>query len=91
MATHNFFSHTGSEGSSVSERISNTGYRWRIVGENIAAGRESADETVADWLNSPGHCRNLMNPDFTEMAVACSSSDDSDLQRYWTNTLASPR
>lgn len=91
MATHNFFSHTGSDGSSGSTRVSEAGYRWRTVGENIAAGRELAAETLNDWLESPGHCRNIMNPSFTEVAVVCSEENDSDFTRYWTNVLAAPR
>lgn len=91
MASHNFFSHTGSDGSSVADRIDRAGYRWRNVGENIAAGRDNAADTVSDWLGSPGHCKNLMNPAFTEMAVACVESGQSDFKRYWTNTLGTPQ
>lgn len=91
MAMHNFFSHTGSDGSAISDRVTDAGYTWSTVGENIAAGRRTANETISDWLESPGHCRNLMNPDFTEVAVACVQNENSDYQRYWTNTLGSPR
>lgn len=91
MATHNFFDHTGSDGSTASARVTAEGYRWRTVGENIAAGRQTAAETVTDWLESPGHCSNIMNPSFTEVAVACVENDSSDYRRYWTNVLAAPR
>lgn len=90
MAEHNFFSHTGSNGSSPSERVTLEGYNWRTVGENIAAGRETAEQTVNDWLDSPGHCSNIMTPAFTEVAVSCEEDDGSDYQRYWTNILAAP-
>ena len=90
MAEHNFFSHTGSDGSSASQRVTREGYIWQTVGENIAAGRDTAEQTVNDWLNSEGHCRNLMNPAFTEVAVACVEDSSSDYQRYWTNNLAAP-
>ena len=91
MADNNFFSHTGSDGSSASERVNVAGYQWRTVGENIAAGRDTAAETVSDWLDSPGHCRNIMNPAFFEVAVSCSENSDTDYNRYWTNVLAAPR
>ena len=91
MATHNFFSHTGSDGSTASTRASEAGYLWRTVGENIAAGRELAADTLNDWLESPGHCRNIMNPSFTEVAVVCAEANDTDYRRYWTNVLAAPR
>jgi len=90
MAEHNFFSHTGSNGSSASQRVTLEGYSWFTVGENIAAGRDTAEQTVNDWLASPGHCRNIMNPAFTEVAVSCVENDSSDYRRYWTNVLAAP-
>ena len=91
MADNNFFSHTGSDGSSASERVDVAGYQWRTVGENIAAGRDTAAETVSDWLDSPGHCRNIMNPAFFEVAVSCAENTDTAYKRYWTNVLAAPR
>ena len=91
MADNDFFSHTGSDGSSASERVDVAGYQWRTVGENIAAGRDTAAETVSDWLDSPGHCRNIMNPAFFEVAVSCAENTDTAYTRYWTNVLAAPR
>ena len=91
MASVNFFDHTGSDGSSIADRVSRAGYAWRAVGENIAAGRNDAEQTLDDWLESPGHCRNIMNPAFTEVAVTCVEDNGSDFQRYWTNVLAAPR
>lgn len=90
MATHNFFSHTGSDGSTASQRVTAEGYAWRTVGENIAAGRETAAQTVSDWLDSPGHCRNIMNPGFTEVSVTCVEDNGAEYKRYWTNVLAAP-
>ena len=91
MAENNFLSHTGSDGSSVADRVSAQGYSWRTVGENIAAGRDDAEETLEDWLDSPGHCSNIMNPAFVEMAVSCSANGNTDYGQYWTNVLAAPR
>ncbi|PID59765.1 MAG: hypothetical protein CSB44_12665 [Gammaproteobacteria bacterium] len=87
MATNNFFSHTGSDGLSLADRATNAGYPFRIVGENIAAGQYTTAEAVDSWVNSSGHCRNLMNPAFTEVALACVENPGSDYQRYWTNVL----
>ena len=36
----------------------------------IAAGQSSADAVIADWMSSDGHCANLMNADFRDMALA---------------------
>jgi uncharacterized protein YkwD len=70
MAQHGSFDHRGSDGSQPAERVSRAGYRWRATGENIAAGQSSADTVVTAWLESPGHCANIMGPQFTQMGVA---------------------
>lgn len=91
MATHNFFSHTGSDGSSVAMRVDAADYAWSAVGENIAAGQRNVREAVDGWVTSPGHCRNLMNPAFESVALTCSRDEASDYRDYWTNVLARPR
>lgn len=69
MSANNFFSHTGSDDSSFSQRISRTDYSGQPLGENIAAGQQSAQSAVAGWVESDGHCRNLMNPNATKLGV----------------------
>ena len=70
MATNNFFEHRGSNGSSISDRISKAGYEWQAVGENIFWGRVSIEEVFEGWKDSPGHCKNMMSKDFKEMGFA---------------------
>lgn len=92
MAAQRYFSHQGTEGRAVSDRATQAGYRWRLIGENIAAGQDSADEVVAGWLDSPGHCTNIMNPRFTQMGSAFAISGDPQSGRvYWTQVLGTPR
>lgn len=68
------FSHTGSDGSQVSDRARREGYDYRAVGENIAMNPMGIAATVESWLDSPGHCANIMNPDFTELGAAIEGS-----------------
>lgn len=91
MATHSYMAHEGRDGSTFDDRISRAGYRWRSVAENVAAGQPSADEVVRDWLKSPGHCANLMNPVFTEMGVAFATDARSADGIYWAQTFGRPR
>jgi uncharacterized protein YkwD len=88
MADNNFFSHTGSDGSNAGQRISATGYSWRAWGENIAAGYATVESVVTGWLDSPGHCGNIMNPIVTEMGAASTSNSSADFQIYWTQVFA---
>lgn len=90
MATINFFDHTGSDGSSPGDRIAREGYDWRRYAENIAAGQTTLEAAVTGWLDSPGHCRNLMQADVSETAIACVADDGADYRRYWTQVFARP-
>jgi uncharacterized protein YkwD len=92
MVANNFFSHTGSGGSTLSSRVNAAGYLWRSLGENIAAGQTSINQVVDGWIASEGHCANLLNPSFTEVGLACVSGTASTTYRtYWTMDLAQPR
>jgi uncharacterized protein YkwD len=90
MAALHYFSHQARDGSYVAERALRAGYAWRVVGENIASGVNTAGDAVAGWLESPGHCANIMNPAFTEMGVAYSLNTGRRLM-YWTQVFGAPR
>ena len=70
MFTNENLSHTGSDGSSLSDRAEKEGYRWFLIGENISWGYLTALEVVEGWKASPGHCMNMMNGKYTEMGAA---------------------
>ena len=70
MADRDFFSHTNPDGESPWDRIGKTGYgAYTNAGENIAAGSPTAAGTMDQWMNSDGHCANIMNPDFEHIGV----------------------
>jgi uncharacterized protein YkwD len=91
MARHGRFSHTGRDGSSVDQRATRAGYRWRSIGENIAGGQESAELAVQGWLASPGHCANTMAPNFEEMGLAFAVNTQSPLGIYWVQVFGTGR
>jgi len=91
MASNNFFSHLGSDGLRVGARVTATGYEWSVVGENIAAGYDDVDTVVQAWLDSPGHCRNIMDPRFTQFAVTRVDISSADYDNYWTQVFATPK
>lgn len=90
MAANNYFSHTGRDGSTSAQRVTRAGYRYRMTGENIAAGQLSPDDAVSGWLKSPTHCANLMNSLFTEMGVASAVSAASTMGAYWVQVFGRP-
>lgn len=91
MGDYNFFSHTGSDGLAVGDRVRNAGYDWSAVGENIAAGQQTIDIVMATWLDSPGHCANIMDSAYKEFGAASYSVYGSDYPLYWTQVFARPR
>jgi uncharacterized protein YkwD len=91
MGDINFFSHTGSNGLEVSHRVTNAGYVWNAVGENIAAGQRTLAAVMDGWLDSPGHCSNIMSPAYTEFGAGVYFVDGSIYPLYWTQVFARPR
>lgn len=88
MAARSYFEHTGKDGSNVGERASSAGYQWTRIGENIAVGADTPEEAQAGWLASPGHCANIMNPNFTEMGAAYAvATDQQAVEVYWTQVF----
>jgi uncharacterized protein YkwD len=90
MATNNFFSHTGSDGSNVGVRITRTDYLWSHAGENLAAGYPTITTAMVGLLNSASHCDTMMSTYFTEFGSGYRTSSNSNHVRYWTQNFARP-
>jgi len=90
MAVNNYFGHPDANGVRIGGRATEAGYSYGRVGENIAAGQTSASQVVADWMNSPSHCANIMTASFIHMAVSCKYNPSATYQYYWTLTLGNP-
>jgi len=90
MAKKNYFSHTLSNGDSAEKNIERFGYtNWSFVGENIAAGQETAKAVMDAWKSSPEHDRNMRNKDFTEIGIGLAYDNSSKYGWYWTTTFGS--
>lgn len=90
IAARGEMGHDGSDGSTAAERVDRAGYDWRVVGENVAAGQSTAEEVVDTWLASAGHCKNLMDPRFSETGVAVATNSNDDQVIFWVQVYASP-
>jgi len=67
-AVGGYFSHTGQNGSSFSDRARAAGYTCAAA-ENIASGQRSEAEVMTSWLNSPGHRRNILLRDVVDIGI----------------------
>lgn len=83
MALTRTMSHTGRSGTQPWDRVEQSGYAWHRVAENVAAGQHSPQEVVNDWIHSPGHRANMLDPQVTEIGVGYTND-------YWTLDLARP-
>ena len=87
MARRNYFGHRSPEGRTVRDRVAGTPYKTRLVGENLAGGDRQLSGAIQGWLESPPHCENLMNPKYSQVAVACVGQPGSQWGTYWTMVL----
>ncbi len=91
MATNDFFSHTGSNGSSPWQRIEATGYRYSAAAENIAYGASTAAAVMQMWMGSSGHRGNILNCGLREIGVGYATHPNTSNTPYWTQDFATPR
>ena len=77
MELKEYFSHTRPDGSSCFTVLEEFGLRYRNCGENIAYGTNLGPQDVTEmWINSPGHYKNMITPEFEEIGLACYRVDD---------------
>ncbi|WP_245814770.1 CAP domain-containing protein [Cystobacter ferrugineus] len=87
MGTNNFMSHTGSDGSTPWQRMTNAGYVWRSAAENVAAGYATPAAVVAGWMKSTGHCNNIMGSGVKHLGVGYYYAPSSTYKHYWTQSF----
>ncbi|MFG2751548.1 CAP domain-containing protein [Streptomyces xanthophaeus] len=63
-------SHTGSDGSSVEDRLKKAGATFNASAENIAWGSGDEKTHVDGWLDSAVHAGNIKNCNYTKTGVA---------------------
>jgi len=90
MATNNYFSHTGLDGSRPWDRTDREGYNSSRVGENIAAGYNSPESTIQTWMNSQGHRDNILNANYTEIGFGYVYDTSSQYRSYWVQVFGTP-
>ena len=69
MVSNGYFDHRSPIGSGPADRASRHHYPFRKIGENLAAGQDTADGVVQGWTDSPGHARILYDPDLQDLGI----------------------
>lgn len=84
-----FFSHVDPfDGSTMDTRAADFGYAFLKIGENLAYGQRTLGQVMSDWMNSPSHRDNILDPDFTEIGVAVKTGGDQG--PYWVQEFGRP-
>lgn len=85
MSRNHFLSHSGSDGSQLVDRVDRAGYCWWTLAENLAWKIRGEADVVMRWMDSPGHRRNILNPQVRDFGVARAGDT------YWVLVLGHKR
>jgi uncharacterized protein YkwD len=89
LADSAFFNHVDPVyGTTVESRAADFGYAFLWIGENLAAGQETAEQVVAEWMTSPDHEKVLLNPAFTETGISIKKGGPGG--PYWVQEFGRP-
>jgi len=87
MARQRTLSHT-LDNQDFLQRSEKEGYKFSAGGENIAEGALSSSDVVGMWMRSPGHKKNLLSRDYTEIGIG--TAWDSQGRRYDVQVFGRP-
>jgi hypothetical protein len=69
MVDGEYFSHISPKGRGLSYFVSNSGYKYSTVGENLAMGFTTAEDIIEAWKASPTHYQNLIDSEFNDIGI----------------------
>jgi len=90
LAKWDRISHYGSDGSNPWDRVKRAGYRARLAAENVGTGQVDFKEVMRGWEESPGHNKNLLTADATNMGIALVQDPKTEFKSFWTLVIAAP-
>jgi uncharacterized protein YkwD len=90
IAQQDRLSHTDSHNRGLGMRLRSVGYAAAGAGENLAAGQTDIDDAFQAWLASPSHCANLMQPEYSDVGLACVQRRGSRYERFWVAHFGAP-
>ena len=82
------FSHTRPDGSKF-YTVFEGGYAYSAIGENLAAGFNTAASVVDGWMNSDGHRANILKEAYTQIGIGIKK--DAEGRIYWVQIFANPK
>ncbi|MDR3176065.1 MAG: CAP domain-containing protein [Desulfovibrio sp.] len=85
MTARRYFSSVSPEGITVGGRLTEAGYTWAFIAENLARMEGGEEAVLRGWLNAESRCVNLMGAEYFEAGIGHDPAG-----RNWVLTLAAP-
>ena len=82
------FSHTRPDGSKF-YTVFEGSYEFSAMGENLAAGFNTATSVVDGWMNSEGHRVNILKEVYTQIGIGIKRDEEGRI--YWVQIFANPK
>ncbi|MBK5932555.1 uncharacterized protein YkwD [Rhodovulum imhoffii] len=82
------YSHYGSDGSTLRDRVYRQGYPLRLAAENTARGFDTPARVVAGWMRSPKHKANILNPRLREIGIGLAQPPGD--RPHWVLVMGTP-
>jgi uncharacterized protein YkwD len=92
MYERDYFEHDTPDGIDPFERMAEAGFQGSRMGENIAQGQGTPEEVMAAWMESDGHCANIMDPNYSLIGIGYEpGAGQRGLgSNYWTQNFGAP-
>ncbi|MBI4717653.1 MAG: CAP domain-containing protein [Planctomycetes bacterium] len=89
MIEEGFFGHEDPvDGAGPGDRAASAKYTFYAVGENLAAGQESAADVVRVWMDSPSHREIILDERWQEVGIAVRRGGEHAV--YWVQEFGDP-
>ncbi len=88
MIENDFFEHSSPSGEGPGERAYKAGYVFLAIGENLAAGQETAEQVVEEWMHSPEHREIILGTQWREIGIGVRIGGEHDI--YWVLEFGNP-
>ncbi|MCA1057062.1 SafA/ExsA family spore coat assembly protein [Rossellomorea aquimaris] len=87
MRDTGYFAHRSPQYGSPFDMMKSFNIQYSSAGENIAVGQTSPEQVVREWMNSPGHRKNILNGTYTRIGVGYAKGGS--YGTYWTQMFIS--
>jgi uncharacterized YkwD family protein/spore coat assembly protein SafA len=87
MRDAGYFAHRSPQYGTPFDMMKSFNVQYSSAGENIAVGQTSAEQAVREWMNSPGHRKNILNGTYTYIGVGYAKGGP--YGTYWTQMFIS--